>query len=105
MKTSQKFCRCSYLARIFNLDELIIAISCDIAMFDKENKPLYDRDKVKALKAALDAAKLRKKNLDSDLARRGWQICCGCGCLVPLFHRQYCEKCQEKINAGQTLQN
>ena len=71
----------------------------------KDNVPLYDKERVAELKCSLEQAKERKKNLDSDLAARGWQICCGCGRLVPLFHRQYCEKCQAKLNAGKTVQS
>lgn len=105
MKSKQRFCRLSYLSRLLNLDEILIAVSCEVAMYDKFNQPLYDREAAERLRNALQLAKIRKRNLDSDLARRGWQICLGCGCLVPLFHRQYCEKCQEKKSAGTTLQS
>lgn len=105
MKTKQKYCRLGYLARLLNLDELIIAISCEVHHFDEENHPMYEREKVENLKRSLEAAKLRKRNLDNDLAARGWQICCGCGHLLPLLHRAYCSSCQEKLNAGQTLQS
>lgn len=105
MKTKQKYCRLGYLARLFNLDELIIAVSCEVFAFDHENQPLYSREKVEKLKKSLEAAKIRKKNLDNDLVARGWQICLGCGHLLPLLHRSYCADCQEKINAGSSLQS
>jgi hypothetical protein len=104
MNMQKRYCRLGYLARLYNLDEVLISVSCEVAMF-KDNVPLYDKERVAELKKSLEQAKERKKNLDSDLAARGWQICCGCGRLVPLFHRQYCAKCQEKLNAGKTVQN
>lgn len=100
----KRYCRLGYLSRLYNLDEVLISVSCEVAMF-KDGIPLFDKDRVAELKKSLERAKERKKNLDSDLASRGWQICCGCGHLVPLFHRQYCASCQEKLNAGKTVQN